>query len=380
MAHIWWTCPEIQKYWSRVQRLLDEILGLEVPLDPLTYVLGSPMEDIPAPATRLIHIINVQQQREEIANPPHLLTPQPDRHGVSEKLQDVASHDKKPSNTSSKGNQEEENKPRTRLRKTKLQRRVAVFSRNLKAVPHLAVLHLAVILTLVPCATSDSPPQTFCRFSATVSGLPVIFKKFNQEVIGTLHKTVFCPEKAYIFPGCQVCFQNETVLNGFCNITNGEITFFIEDGGVRQYTQKDIILNHAGCNKSALEETSTNSTPPKAYNGTSSLPEYLTRASNARNRNYSGLCAIPFLIVLIVLYFYKRNPGNAQQSPDEPIHLGEGYSAVPAATSTGNENTGEQELPREKASGEHNGDVLHEVVCVHPSEGENAVDVAETHY
>ncbi|MEE6519607.1 hypothetical protein FKM82_017277 [Ascaphus truei] len=57
MAHIWWTCPEIQKFWTRIQSLLDETLGLEVPLDPLTYVLGSPMEDIPAPEARLMSAI-----------------------------------------------------------------------------------------------------------------------------------------------------------------------------------------------------------------------------------------------------------------------------------------------------------------------------------
>ncbi|MEE6504603.1 hypothetical protein FKM82_005263 [Ascaphus truei] len=57
MAHIWWTCPEIVKYWARVQILIKEVTGLEIPIEPLTFLLAAPMPNIVRP-TQEINILH----------------------------------------------------------------------------------------------------------------------------------------------------------------------------------------------------------------------------------------------------------------------------------------------------------------------------------
>ncbi|MEE6511314.1 hypothetical protein FKM82_017799 [Ascaphus truei] len=57
MAHIWWTCPEIVKYWAKVQILIKEVTGLEIPIEPLTFLLAAPMPNIVRPTRKLISFI-----------------------------------------------------------------------------------------------------------------------------------------------------------------------------------------------------------------------------------------------------------------------------------------------------------------------------------
>ncbi|MEE6519461.1 hypothetical protein FKM82_031308 [Ascaphus truei] len=57
MVHIWWTCPEIVKYWAKVQILIKEVTDLELPIEPLTYLLAAPMSDIVRPTRKLISFI-----------------------------------------------------------------------------------------------------------------------------------------------------------------------------------------------------------------------------------------------------------------------------------------------------------------------------------
>lgn len=54
LFHIFWDCPSIQGYWSTVQQLLQDVLGLQIALSPLTYLLNVPPQGLSRGASRLL--------------------------------------------------------------------------------------------------------------------------------------------------------------------------------------------------------------------------------------------------------------------------------------------------------------------------------------
>lgn len=38
-THIFWDCSVIQKYWKDVKEELDNIFGVDIPLDPFIFIL-----------------------------------------------------------------------------------------------------------------------------------------------------------------------------------------------------------------------------------------------------------------------------------------------------------------------------------------------------
>ncbi|MEE6523744.1 hypothetical protein FKM82_022781 [Ascaphus truei] len=54
MAHIWWECPAILRYWGMIQEIIKATTDLTIPLDPLVYVLAKPTGETNSPTKRLI--------------------------------------------------------------------------------------------------------------------------------------------------------------------------------------------------------------------------------------------------------------------------------------------------------------------------------------
>lgn len=58
LFHVYWDCPPIQVYWSRVKTLLGEVMGVDIPLSPLSYLLNLPPKGLSRHASRLLlHIL-----------------------------------------------------------------------------------------------------------------------------------------------------------------------------------------------------------------------------------------------------------------------------------------------------------------------------------
>lgn len=59
LAHIWWDCPKVKKYWKEVLSLIKEHMTIEVPEDPLHGLFHSIKTPINQYKNSLLpHLIN----------------------------------------------------------------------------------------------------------------------------------------------------------------------------------------------------------------------------------------------------------------------------------------------------------------------------------
>uniref|UniRef100_A0A8C5N0D2 Reverse transcriptase domain-containing protein n=1 Tax=Leptobrachium leishanense TaxID=445787 RepID=A0A8C5N0D2_9ANUR len=61
--HLWWTCPQIQHYWTGVQTLLATVLARHIPMDPWAFLLSRPNPDLSRQEHKLMAKITLAARR-----------------------------------------------------------------------------------------------------------------------------------------------------------------------------------------------------------------------------------------------------------------------------------------------------------------------------
>ena len=61
--HIFWECPMITPYWSKIHALLGKVLGVPIPLHPLYLLLGLPLPKTPKTLRKLMAFILLAAKR-----------------------------------------------------------------------------------------------------------------------------------------------------------------------------------------------------------------------------------------------------------------------------------------------------------------------------
>lgn len=58
LFHIYWDCPEIRSYWTTVQSVVQQVIGIDIPLTPLAYILNATSCQLGRLSSRLLlHIL-----------------------------------------------------------------------------------------------------------------------------------------------------------------------------------------------------------------------------------------------------------------------------------------------------------------------------------
>lgn len=55
--HIFWDCPMIRPFWNLGQSLLQDLFEMDLPLDPVHYLLGLPIPGVPKHTKKCIYLI-----------------------------------------------------------------------------------------------------------------------------------------------------------------------------------------------------------------------------------------------------------------------------------------------------------------------------------
>uniref|UniRef100_A0A803JGN5 Reverse transcriptase zinc-binding domain-containing protein n=1 Tax=Xenopus tropicalis TaxID=8364 RepID=A0A803JGN5_XENTR len=63
IEHIFWRCPAIREYWTQILTLLESLLGGNLQLDPLTFLLGSPFPKTKNHLQKLANLILTAAKR-----------------------------------------------------------------------------------------------------------------------------------------------------------------------------------------------------------------------------------------------------------------------------------------------------------------------------
>lgn len=66
LFHIFWQCPMIQPLWHEVMILIQKVVDVSLPLDPLHYLLGLPFSGITKKGSRLISYTLLAAKRHSI--------------------------------------------------------------------------------------------------------------------------------------------------------------------------------------------------------------------------------------------------------------------------------------------------------------------------
>uniref|UniRef100_A0A8C5MQM8 Reverse transcriptase domain-containing protein n=1 Tax=Leptobrachium leishanense TaxID=445787 RepID=A0A8C5MQM8_9ANUR len=85
--HMWWECPQIQKFWTNILTMLSDALGKDVPRDPWNLLLSRPLEGFTRHENKLISKISMAARRAVAETWRHQALPVMAK--VSAKIQDT---------------------------------------------------------------------------------------------------------------------------------------------------------------------------------------------------------------------------------------------------------------------------------------------------